>query len=318
MSQYPLVSIVTVNYNQSAATCEMLASLYTSGYPNMEVFVVDNASSSDTPEIIKERFPQITLIQSKKNLGFAGGNNLAIRQAKGKFIYLINNDTIIPENHIQLLINALTSSPKIGVVCPKIKLYDDPDIIMFAGFTPLSSFTVRNKIIGFAEKDCGQHDQPGQSAYAHGAAMMLKREVIETTGLMDERYFLYYEEVDWSARIQKEGYSIWYIPDTYVLHKESLSTGKNSVLKSYYMNRNRTLFILCNFTGLQKAICVLYQICIAVPKNIMACGFRREYAHMKAVARAWGWCLKNMFHAGACPTKKYHKQTLLSPNHDRT
>ena len=110
MSQYPLVSIVTVNYNQSAATCDMLESLYASGYPNLEALVVDNASPSDTPEVIKERFPQIIFIQSNKNLGFAGGNNLAIRQAKGDFIYLLNNDTIIPENHIQILINALTEN----------------------------------------------------------------------------------------------------------------------------------------------------------------------------------------------------------------
>ena len=304
MSQFPLVSIVTVNYNQSEATCEMLESLYASGYPNMEVFVVDNASPSDTPEIIKERFPQIIFIQSSKNLGFAGGNNLAIRQAKGEFIYLINNDTIIPKNHIHLLVNALTGNHETGVVCPKIKLYDDPDIIMFAGFTPMSSYTVRNKIIGFAEKDCGQHDQPRQSAYAHGAAMMLKREVIETTGLMNEHYFLYYEEVDWSTRIRKAGYSIGYTPDTYVLHKESLSTGRNSPLKSYYLNRNRTLFILCNITGLQKAISILYQICIAVPKNILVCGFRGEFANMKAIVRAWGWCLKNIFNAGAYSTEK--------------
>ena len=294
-----MVSVITVNYNQSAATCEMLESLYASGYPELEVLVVDNASPSDTPDIIKEKFPQIIFIQSRKNLGFAGGNNLAVRQAKGELIYLINNDTMIPKNHIQSLADALTGNPEAGVVCPKIKLYDDPELILFAGFTPMTPFTVRNKIIGYAEKDCGQHDHLRQSAYAHGAAMMFKREVIEKAGLMNEHYFLYYEEVDWSTRIRKAGYNIYYIPDTYVLHKESLSTGRNTPLKSYYLNRNRTLFILCNMTGLQKVAAILYQICIAVPKNVLVCAFRREYANMKATARAWGWCLKNMFRANA-------------------
>ena len=297
-SQYPLVSVVTVNYNQSAATCDMLGSLYASGYPNMEVLVVDNASPSDTPGIIKEKFPQIIFIQSDKNLGFAGGNNLAIRQAKGDFVYLLNNDTIVPENHIQILVNALTENPETGVVCPKIKLYDDPGIILFAGFTPLSSITARNKIIGFSEKDCGQHDQRRQSAYAHGAAMMLKRNVIETAGLMNEHYFLYYEEIDWSTRIRKSGYSIYYIPDAFVLHKESLSIGKNSSLKSYYMNRNRVLYILLHTTGLQKAVKIFYQICIALPKNILVCSICGQFANMKAVGRAWGWSLRNMFNAG--------------------
>jgi len=281
------VSIITVNYNQSAATCDMLESLYASGYPNMEVWVVDNASPSDTPEIIKERFPQVIFVQSDKNLGFAGGNNLAIVQAKGDFIYLVNNDTMIPENHIHQLVSALTSIPEAGVVCPKIKSFDDPDIIMFAGFTPMSAYTVRNKIIGFAEKDRGQHDERRQSAYAHGAAMMLKREVIEAAGLMNEDYFLYYEEVDWSTRIRKAGYSIWYIPETCILHKESLSTGKDSPLRSYYMNRNRTLFILRNMTGWKKVIGVLYQMCIAIPKNILVCAVHGRWANMKAVIRAW-------------------------------
>jgi GT2 family glycosyltransferase len=286
-SLFPLVSIVTVNYNHSAATCDMLQSLYASGYPNLEVLVVDNASPSDTPEIIKEKFPQIILIQSNQNLGFAGGNNLALRQAKGDFIYLLNNDTIIPENHILVLVKALISQPETGVVCPKIKLYDDPNLILFAGFTHLSSITVRNKIIGFAENDRGQYDVRKQSAYAHGAAMMLKREVMETAGWMNEQYFLYYEEIDWSTRIRKAGYSIDYIPDTYILHKESLSTGKNSALKSYYMNRNRGLFILLNRTGWQKAISLLYQVGVAIPKNVLSCGFRGQFANMKATLKAW-------------------------------
>jgi len=295
MSQYPLVSVVTVNYNQSAVTCDMLESLYASGYPNMEVLVVDNASPSDNPEVIKDKFPQVIFIQSNINLGFAGGNNLAIRQAKGDFIYLLNNDTIIPENHIHLLVNALAEDHATGVVCPKIKLFDNPGIILFAGFTPLSSITVRNKIIGFAEKDHGQYDLRKQSAYAHGAAMMLKREVMEKTGWMNEHYFLYYEEIDWSTRIRKAGYSIYYIPDTFVLHKESMSTGKNSPLKSYYMNRNRVLYILLNRAGWQKAISLLYQVGIAIPKNMLVCGFSGQFANMKANLRAWGWSLNNMF-----------------------
>ena len=295
LNQCPLVSVVTVNYNQSAATCDMLQSLYASGYSNLEVWVVDNASPSDTPEIIKEKFPQVFLIQSNQNLGFAGGNNLAIRQAKGDFIYLLNNDTIVPENHIQILLNAFTELPETGVVCPKIKLYDQANIILFAGFTSLSSITVRNKIIGFAEKDCGQHDQRRQSAYAHGAAMMFKRELIETVGLMNEQYFLYYEEIDWSTRIRKSGYSIYYIPETFVLHKESLSIGKNSPLKAYYMNRNRVLYILSHTAGLRKAVKILYQMCIAMPKNILVCTVCGQFANMKAVGRAWGWSLKNIF-----------------------
>ncbi|GHT21046.1 glycosyl transferase [Bacteroidia bacterium] len=289
--RYPLVSVVTVNYNQSGATCDMLESLYASGYPDLEVFVVDNASPSDHPEIIKKKFPQVVFIQSEKNLGFAGGNNLALRQAKGEYIYLLNNDTIVPENHIQNLVQALENSPKWGVVCPKIKLFDDPNILMFAGYTELTPYTLRNKTIGLGEQDNGQYDKPAESAYAHGAAMMLKREVIEKVGVMNEQYFLYYEEVDWSTRIRKAGYLIGYAPETYMLHKESLATGRNSPLKSYYLNRNRALYLLLNVSGQRKFIGLLYQMAIAMPKNMLLCAIHGQFSNMRAVMRAWGWCL---------------------------
>ena len=295
MNRLPLVSVISVNYNQSVVTCDMLDSLYRSGYPDMEVFVVDNASPSDNPEIIKERFPRINFIRSEKNLGFAGGNNIAIKQAKGEYIYLLNNDTIVPDGHILTLVNLMAQNPDYSVVCPKIKLFDDPGIIMFAGFTELSPVTFRNKILGYAEIDKGQHDEPRKSAYAHGAAMMLKRSVIEKVGLMNENFFLYYEEVDWSTRIKKAGYEIRYTPDTYVLHKESVSTGRNSPLKSYYMNRNRVLYILCNTSGSKKIIGFIYQMFIVMPKNIIIHGIKGQMKNMKAVMKAWGWCIKNSF-----------------------
>ncbi|MDR1170858.1 MAG: glycosyltransferase family 2 protein [Bacteroidales bacterium] len=296
----PPVSVITVNYNQSAVTCEMLESLYRSGYPNLEVFVVDNASPSDRPGIIKERFPQVNFIQSDQNLGFAGGNNIAIKQAKGEYIYLLNNDTTVPDGHIQVLVSLMTHNADYNVVCPKIKLFDDPDILMFAGFTELSPVTFRNKSYGYGEVDKGQHDKSRESAYAHGAAVILRRSVIEKAGLMNENYFLYYEEIDWSTRIKKAGYKIWYTPDTYVLHKESVSTGRNSPLQSYYMNRNRVLYIMCNTSGLKKAIGFIYQMAVAMPKNMLVHGIRGQMKNMKAVMNAWGWCAKNSFRTDAC------------------
>ena len=287
------VTIVTVNYNHSGATCEMLESLYACGYPELEVFVVDNASPSDHPEIIKEKFPSVKFIQSKVNLGFAGGNNLALRQSTGEYIYLINNDTIIPPGNIERLVEALDSDPSIGVVSPKIKFHSSPQIIQFAGYTDMSKYTFRNKCIGYGEQDNGQHDVMQDTAFAHGAAMMLKREVIDRIGIMNEEYFLYYEELDWCARIRKAGYRIVYVPDTHILHKESLSTGKSSPLQTYYLNRNRTLFIRRNMSGSRKVIGVLYQMCIVFPKNTIVFGLTGQFDKVRAMFRAWSWNLKN-------------------------
>ena len=287
------VTIVTVNYNQSGATCEMLESLYACNYPELEVFVVDNASPSDHPEIIKEKFPSVEFIQSEVNLGFAGGNNLALRRATGDYIYLINNDTIIPHGNIEQLVKVLDSAPDIGVVCPKIKFHSAPNMIQFAGYTDMSKYTFRNRCIGYGEQDNGQYDQMCNTAFAHGAAMMLKREVLERVGVMNEEYFLYYEETDWSARIRKAGYRIVYVPDTFILHKESLSTGKSSSLQTYYLNRNRTLFIRRNTSGAQKLIGVLYQMCIVFPKNTIIFGLKGQFDKAKAMVNAWSWNLKH-------------------------
>ena len=119
--QKPLVTIITINYNESKVTLDMLASLEQLTYPNYEVIVVDNASPNESPEIIKEKYPHIHLIKSEKNLGFAGGNNLGVRAAKGEYLLFINNDTEVPARFIEPLVDTLENDVMIGMVSPKIK-----------------------------------------------------------------------------------------------------------------------------------------------------------------------------------------------------
>ena len=113
------LSIITINYNGLKDTCELIDSIPFDS--SMEVIVVDNASSQDEASAIHKRYPQVKVIRSEKNLGFAGGNNFGIKEAKGQFIYLVNNDTIFKEFNCQPLIDRLESSPQIGIVCPKIR-----------------------------------------------------------------------------------------------------------------------------------------------------------------------------------------------------
>ena len=118
------------------------------------------------------------------------------------------------------------------MVCPKIRFAWDNNPIQFAGYTPLSRITMRNRSIGFGEEDHGQYDAAHPTPYAHGAAMMVKREAIEKAGLMPECYFLYYEELDWSMMMRRAGYEIWYEPSTTIYHKESQTTGQQSPLRT--------------------------------------------------------------------------------------
>ena len=251
----------------------------------MEVIVVDNASTQDEPSVISERYPQIKVIRSPRNLGFAGGNNLGIKEAKGKYVLLINNDTYFKDFKIEPLIKRLESSEKIGIVCPKLRFAWGNNPIQFAGYTPLSPITVRNQAIGFCDEDHDQYNTARPTPYAHGAAMLIKREAINKVGLMPECFFLYYEELDWSMIFTRAGYEIWYDPACTVYHKESQTTGQNSPLRTYYITRNRLLLVKRNYKGINKYLSYIYLIGIVGLRDILKYTVTRQPSLFKAVLK---------------------------------
>jgi len=291
---WPLVSVITVNYNQSQVTLDLLASLRKISYPHIETIVVDNASPNDDPDLIKINFPEITLIKSKKNLGFAGGNNLGIEKSKGEYLLFINNDTEVPKGFIEPLVAFFQSHPDAGMVSPKIRYHHTPDMIQYAGYTEINPYTIRNHSIGYKEIDNCQYDIDRPTAYGHGAAMMVSRKVIEKVGMMPDIYFLYYEEIDWGWKIRKAGYQNYYVGNSVIFHKESISTGKNSPLKTYYLARNRILFTRRNIAGIQKWISLIYQILIAGTKNLLLHLVKGEKKHFASYWNGIIWHLKNL------------------------
>ena len=254
------LSVITVNYNGLRDTCALLDHL-TFDHNDTEVIVVDNGSANNEAETIAARYANVKCIRSERNLGFAGGNNLGIRHAKGKYLFFVNNDTEVSMNDIDMLIKRIDTSEHIGIVCPKIRFFYGDRHIQYAGFTPMSRITCRNRGIGYDEADIGQYDTPRQTAFAHGAAMMARRDTVNKVGLIPECYFLYYEEMDWSMMMKRNGYQIWYEPSATVYHKESQSTGANSPLKTYYLTRNRLLFIKRNSEQF-RLLSYIYLICI--------------------------------------------------------
>ena len=272
------LSVITINYNGLKDTCELLDTLPLND-ESLEVIVVDNASRQDEATLIGQRYPQVTVVRSQANVGFAGGNNLGIRAAHGQYLLFINNDTLLYIGEqppvadgmqlLQPLIDRLESSEQIGMVCPKIRFSWGSQPIQFAGYTRLSRVTLRNRAIGCGEADCGQHDTPHPTPYAHGAAMMVRRDAVTKAGLMPECYFLYYEELDWSLMLRRAGYDIWYEPATTVYHKESQSTGQQSALRTYYITRNRLLFAQRNSTGLERWLTYGYLVMVVAAKDCM-------------------------------------------------
>ncbi len=279
----PLVSIITVDYRQLEVTCELLDSIAKLAYPNLETIVVDNGAMGDNTAAYRTHLPDAQVIVSVENLGFAGGNNLGIRQAKGDFIFLVNNDTVISDGLIEALV-ARCQQPGVGVASPKIKYFDQPKVIQYAGFSQVNPLTGRNEAIGKGEEDKGQYDTARPVPYAHGAAMMLRREVLEKLGLMPEAFFLYYEELDWCEQIRRGGYEIWYEPVAYILHKESTSTGKSSPLKTKYLTRNRILFMRRNFQGWKLAAFLLFFCAVSFPVHAVKLLLKGDFKNLKALA----------------------------------
>lgn len=277
------LSIITINYNGLKDTCALIESIPFND--KMEVIVVDNASDNQEADQISSRFHHVKVIKSDKNLGFAGGNNLGIKASTGKFIFLINNDTYFEDFNVRALIDRLNNSSDIGIVCPKIRFAWSPKPIQFAGYTPLSNITIRNQAIGFGEEDHGQYETAHPTPYAHGAAMLIKREAIDKVGLMPECYFLYYEELDWSMMFTRAGYQIWYEPKCTVYHKESQATGQHSPLRTYYITRNRLLLIKRNYHGITKWLSYIYIIGIVGVRDILRYLFTGRFSHIKAMSQ---------------------------------
>ena len=289
-----VLSVITVNYNGLRDTCELIDSITFSD--DMEMIVVDNGSRSDDAAVLEQRYPRVRVVRSRENLGFAGGNNLGIREARGKYLFLLNNDTLLtlpgegggeaaPLSGMVEAIFARHSSscPAAAIVCPKIRFARGDRPIQYAGYTPLSSITLRNRAIGCGEADRGQYDVSHATPYAHGAAMLVSREAVAKAGLLPECYFLYYEELDWSLMFRRAGYAVVYDQSLTVCHKDSSTTGQGSPLRTYYTTRNRLLFAHRNVHGSRRFITYAYLICIVALRDIVAYAIRGKGSNVRAV-----------------------------------
>jgi GT2 family glycosyltransferase len=293
MTDQPLVSIITVHYNHLADTIEFLESAMQLTYKPVEIIVVDNASQKEPiTDDVKNRFPSITFIRSERNLGFAGGNNVGIRSAHGEYFFFLNNDTLLPQQLLESVVGFMKAHPDAGMASPKV-LYPDKVTIQYAGAIGINPMTGRGKRIGLFEKDNGQYDKEYMTDLGHGAALIVRRTVAELIGPMPEIYFLYYEEHDWCMSARRRGYNMYYVGSTHVIHKESISTGGDeSPQKTYYLTRNRLLFMRRNFTGAKFLAGIFFFMILSMPKNILAFLLKGRTDLVKAYFKGIGWNLK--------------------------
>ena len=260
MAEQPKVYIIILNYNNYSDTLECIESVLKLNYASKKIIVIDNDSPNQSGEFIErwlkeKNYTQITFINSAKNLGYAGGNNIGIKQAlqdqQMKYVWILNNDTIVDEHALEALVKKANESPNIGVCGSKL-IYDwDRTKIQGYGGT-------YNKWLA-AVGTITDEDQIKNMDYVIGASMLIKREVLENVGLLGEDYFLFFEELDYAQRI-KGKYTLACATDSIVYHKEGASIGakasepkKTSYISDYYTIRNRILitkkyFPYCLFT----------------------------------------------------------------------
>ncbi|NQU43313.1 glycosyltransferase family 2 protein, partial [bacterium] len=203
----PFFSVIIVSLNGEKVIGRALDALLADNYHPFEIIVVDNGSTDSTAEIVR-RYSEVRLIQSPINLGFAGGNNLGLREAHGDFLLLLNDDTEVYPGWLDALARAATEWPRVGIFGCKL-LYPDGKTIQHAGARIVANGTSAH--IGYKEPNDGRFDEPLFCDYVTGAAFAIRRDVYERLGGLDEKYFpIYYEEADYCWQARRIGYGVLY------------------------------------------------------------------------------------------------------------
>ncbi len=243
MQAASLVSVVIVNWNGKHLLGECLDSVLAQHVTGLELILVNNGSQDGSAEYVQERYPGVRLVNLPKNLGFAAGNNAGIRIASGKYIALLNNDTKVdPAWIVNLLTEAETSPPTVGMWACKILSYDNPDIIDNVGLLLYPDGLGRGK--GRLETDQGQYDQQGEAFFPSGCAGLYRKEMLDEIGMFDEEFFAYADDVDLGLRARLAGWGCVYVPTAKVYHKYSSSSSAYSPLKAFLVERNRIWVLL--------------------------------------------------------------------------
>ncbi len=235
-----------VNWNGREDTLACLRSLEAVQGVPFDIVVVDNASRDGSVEHIRAAFPQVTVLESPTNLGFTGGNNLGLRYARQRgyeYVLLLNNDTEVAPDFLAPLVQALEDDSQAAAAGPLIYYHARPRVVWSAGGA-IDWQRGETRMLGLGEHDNGQFDGPPRTVdFVTGCALLVRLSVVNEVGILDERFFAYYEEVEWCVRMQRAGYHILFVPQSKVWHKISPEAREASPQVHYYMTRNRLLFL---------------------------------------------------------------------------
>lgn len=286
------VSIIVLTYNGKEDTLKFLESLKRTDYPNYEIIVVDNASTDGTVKAVRRDFPGVKIVENRKNLGFSGGMNAGVRKSRGKYVVLLNNDMIASQKEwLSLLVDAAEADEHVGIAIPMVLYYGTNRIESLGKVVPgfLTKITATTSLLSHNEKDSGQFKERIEIAAGNG---LVRREVFERIGFLDEKMFVYFEETDFGYRARKAGYRIICEPRSKIWHRGSGTIRGGSYFAVYHSYKNKIRFILRNYGPVSKAIALLFNSAY-YPFLVVSYALRGRPDLSKAVMDAVVWNLEN-------------------------
>jgi len=283
----PKVMLVVLNWNNVPDTLKCLQSLEQLSYPHYTIVVVDNGSSDDSVSRIRAAYPNVEVLETGTNLGYAGGNNVGIRYALGQgadYVLLLNDDAVVHPGALSALVDAALAYPRGGFFGPKVYMIEDRQRLLSAGRVMGNGWDFPHRGIG--ELDEGQYDQVCEVDALSGCALFVSREPIETVGMLDEDFFVYREDIDWCYRGKQAGFKVLFVPEAKVWHPDTRRRDVDSPLVTYYISRNHLLFLAKQHLGAGIILSSLATYLRRVLKWSVLPRWRHEHRQRDALVRA--------------------------------
>lgn len=293
------VSIIILNFNGGSLIENCLNSVLKTKYPYFEVIVWDNGSNGNEQEYLNKRYKnKIKLILKNKNYGFAEANNLAVKEARGKYIVFLNNDTIVDPNWLIPLVKKINSDEEIAFIQPKVLAIENNDYFNYAGaaggvIDKYGYTFARGRVFEYVEKDCGQYNDESEIFWASGVAMFCKKEVFEKLGGFDKSFFACQEEVDLCFKALRAGYKNIVVPSSVIYHLGSVTLNRNMANRVYLNHRNQIIMMIKNMSVTE----LLYILPMRILLDIGALSYYLIYNNLPfclSVIHAYFYLIKNL------------------------
>jgi GT2 family glycosyltransferase len=282
-----MVSVIVVNYNGMPYVQPCLHSVLNQNFANFEVILVDNKSNDKSLDYVRRHFPGVIIIANEKNLGYSGGINSGIAHAKGKYLAPLNVDTEVEQNWLAAMVEVIDSNPDAGAVTPKSLLYRDRDKVGTHGLN--IHVTGLGFVRGLNQQDSNPQNKPFRVAGVSGCSYLIRREIVEQMGGLNEDNFMYYDDVDLSWMVNLMGYRIYCVPRSVVYHEYEL---RMSPQKMFWLEYGRLNALLCYLKPL--TIIVLLPALVFTEESIIGYCLIRGPRYIWAKLRSWFFVARNL------------------------